>query len=98
MVPSLRELVDVQGMQQPGSKACTVTRQPPAWILAAADQDYAAVSESVTLAVRGGQLLIHDMPEVQVWAEVLYAMQQIPTHAALAMGAAAIVQLAKEQS
>jgi hypothetical protein len=74
-----------------------MTRKPPAWILAAADQDYAGALESLDQTVNGARLLIHDWPEVEAWAEVWLALSRIPPHAALAMGAAAIVQLAKQQ-
>ncbi len=86
----------MQGVQQPCSKACAVTRQPPAWLLAAADQDYAGARESLAMTVNGARLLVHDWPEVEAWAEVWLALSRIPNHAALAMGAAAIVQLAKQ--
>jgi hypothetical protein len=67
-------------------------------VLAAADQDYAAARESLDQAVRGAQLLAHDTQEIEVWAEVIYAMSRIPPYAAVAMGAAAIVQLARKQA
>jgi len=73
----------------------TVGRKPPPGMIAATEQDYLAMRDSVAVAVQGARVLALVQSEVEVFAEVYYTLTRtVDPRVAAAMGAAAIIQLA----
>jgi len=69
-------------------------RKPPPGLIAAAEQDYHAIRDDLAASVRAVRLLAAAWSEVEVFAEVYYALGQVNPRAARAMGAAAMLQIA----
>ncbi|OLB81488.1 MAG: hypothetical protein AUI14_03180 [Actinobacteria bacterium 13_2_20CM_2_71_6] len=64
-------------------------------MIAATEQDYLAMRDSVAVAVQGARVLALVQSEVEVFAEVYYTLTRtVDPRVAAAMGAAAIIQLA----
>jgi hypothetical protein len=72
-----------------------VTIYPPAGIVASAEQDYRAMCANVERAVEAAQVLVSAWSEVEAFAEVYYELSRRDPYVAKAMGAAAIIQLAR---
>lgn len=70
-----------------------MSRKPPPGMVAAAEQDYHAMRDRVSLVLRGARLLALAQSEVEAFAEVYYVLSRSDPRIA-AMGAAAIMQLA----
>jgi len=73
-------------------------RKPPAGVLAAAEQDYHTMRARMAEAVQGARLLLEGRDsEVEAFADVYWMLsRRTDAHIAAAMGAAAIMHLAKQ--
>jgi hypothetical protein len=74
-----------------------VNATPPPGLVAAAERDYHGMRVSVGVAVRGARLLLAGRGwEVEAFTDVYHVLSRTDPRVAAAMGAAAIVQLAKQ--